>query len=87
MLLLFHQNHVCINSRTTPFYFKMLLSKNFASLIKSQESTLVKLVKLRQSDSWSLKNLFHEHVSQQNKFENSMIVHQSMMEHDTASET
>ena len=42
----------------------IFLSKNFASLIKTQSSTLVKLVKLRQSDSLYVSNLFHEHVSQ-----------------------
>ena len=65
----------------------MLLGKNFASLIKAQVIMLVKLIKLRQSDSLYIRNLFHEHVSQKNKLENLMILYQSMMEYYTISET
>ena len=61
--------------------------ENFASLIKAQVITLVKLVRLRQSNSLYVRNLFHEHVSQKNKYENLMIIYQSMIEYDTTSET
>ena len=47
---------------TTLFYFKMLLSNNFASLIKAQVDTQEKPVRLRQLDSLYVRNLFHEHL-------------------------
>ena len=40
----------------------MLLSNNFASLIKAQVDTQEKPVRLRQLDSLYVRNLFHEHL-------------------------
>ena len=63
----------------------MTLYENFA-IYKSQVNILVNFVKLRQFDSLCKRNLFHEHFSQWNRFQNLMIIYQSMIEYDMTSD-
>ena len=47
---------------------------------------MVNFVKLRQFDSLYKRNLFHEYFSQWNRFQNLMIIYQSMIEYDMTSD-